>query len=171
MLLLVALCLCVSRDHLNLHFDEDGVDLISADHLATGVDCGSIDGLPGEDGTTMVREIEKAVGPTTTSVKFAKMAPALSVVERRRRTKQRAEEGGLDGGFDEMEFEEEVEDEDEGEEGSKRKDERTWLQKNWMLCLAGGMMVMNLLGSALGDPPQRQQQRRAAGGRAAGGGS
>lgn len=31
--------------------------------------------------------------------------------------------------------------------GEKEKDERRWLQKDWMLCLAGGMMVMNLLGS------------------------
>ena len=43
-------------------------------------------------------------------------------------------------------------DEDVAEEEAK-KDERTWLQKNWMLCLAGGMMFMNLLGSAL-EPPR-----------------
>ena len=34
-----------------------------------------------------------------------------------------------------------------GQGGEKKKDERRWLQKDWMLCLAGGMMVMNLLGS------------------------
>ena len=72
-----------------------------------------------------------------------------------------AGDGSVDLTFDD---DEDYEDEDgeEGEgKGEKKKDERTWLQKNWMLCLAGGMMVMNLLGSAM-EPPRQQGQRRRA---------
>lgn len=59
--------------------------MINADHTAVGVDCPAVeDGTGGHLSAVSV----KAVGPTSTSVKFSKVAPALSVIERRRAKKK-----------------------------------------------------------------------------------
>ncbi|GAB4817273.1 hypothetical protein N2152v2_004319 [Parachlorella kessleri] len=63
---------------------------------------------------------------------------------------------------------------EEGEKGPPPKDERTWLQKNWMLAMPLFMVAMNLLGNQLGGGASgargREQARQgaapAAGGRA-----
>lgn len=74
------------RNHLTLHFDESGLHLLSADHVAAGVDCDAIAMAGTGDfdfGTKSAGEA--SMGPTTTSVKFSKTAPALTYVHRRRR--------------------------------------------------------------------------------------
>merc|ERR1711904_639548 len=121
-----ASCLAAAKykDHLNLHFDELGETLISADHTASNVDW-------------------------------------LSVSKRRKKSSRRGVEADneVDGATD-LRYEDDDDDDDE-ETKEPPKDERTWVQKNWMLVLAGGMMAVNLMGSAL--EPSRQQQQRGRG--------
>ena len=60
--------------------------MLSADHVAAGVDCDAIAMTGTGDfdfGTKSAGEA--SMGPTTTSVKFSKTAPALTYVQRRRR--------------------------------------------------------------------------------------
>jgi len=58
--------------------------LLSADNVAAGVDCDAIAMAgTGDFGTNSAGEA--SMGPTTTSVKFSKTAPALTYVQRRRR--------------------------------------------------------------------------------------
>mmetsp|Transcript_14412 Transcript_14412/g.40980 ORF Transcript_14412/g.40980 Transcript_14412/m.40980 type:complete len:299 (-) Transcript_14412:760-1656(-) len=161
-----ASCLAASnfRDHFNLHFDDSGTTLVSADHVATGVDCPAVEENPGKYKIGGLSEAEASLGPTTTSIKFSKLAPSLSVITKRRRSSDKSDD---DGSVDlDLSYEDDEDDAEGG--GPPKKDERTWIQKNWMLCLAGGMMIMNLMGSIL-EPPRQQQQRRGASGQQAAG--
>jgi len=156
-----ASCLAAAKykDHLNLHFDELGETLISADHTASNVDCLSVSTTHSQLSDEKVT-VER-IGPTTSSIKFSKVAPALSVTKRRKKSSRRGVEADneVDGATD-LRYEDDDDDDDE-ETKEPPKDERTWVQKNWMLVLAGGMMAVNLMGSAL--EPSRQQQQRGRG--------
>jgi hypothetical protein len=155
------------RDHFNLHFADDGKTLVSADHSASNVDCSPSSQHSIQRGSSNidVLKIPDQMGPTTNSVKFTKVAPALSTIERKTFAKgRRGKMSDMQEDFDEEEGEEEFRYEDEeDEEGGPKKppvDDRTWLQKNWMMALAGGMMVVNLMGSAGGQQQQRGRQQQ-----------
>ena len=166
------------RDHFNLHFDDDGITLVNADHTAVGVDCPSVKAFSSSSSSSeelTMPAIADKFGPTTSSIKFSKVAPALSVVVERTSSSHTYDDDDIEGGEGDASRIGYEDDDDDDEAGGRKggkppPDERTWMQKNWMLLLAGGMMIVNLLGSSM--EPQRQQQRRnGGGGAAAGGGS
>ncbi|KAL4448206.1 hypothetical protein ABPG75_005425 [Micractinium tetrahymenae] len=51
-----------------------------------------------------------------------------------------------------------------GAAGKKPEEEKTWLQKNWMLVAPLGFILLNILGNGMGAQQQQQQQQRPGGG-------
>ena len=100
------------QDHFNLHFDEDGKTLVSADHTVSSnaaADCSSAANPQWMQ--SKASDVPDKLGPTTNSVKFSKVAPALSTISRRSRSNDSDMEDD-EGGDGELRYED-----DEDEEG------------------------------------------------------